>query len=164
MIASEVTKQAAVLLNDPSQVIWTDIVLLPVLAKANEELEQLLEINEVPLQKQTSAAILVPHGIAEIDQPTDFVEALDLRERVKGGDVWGEEIREVDFIDPNNTLSANINEWCYRDARILVNPPTTDREVLLNFIRKLTPLDTAGASVEIYQAKPWLAARTAQIA
>jgi len=164
MIASEVTKQAAVLLNDPAQVIFTDIVLLPLLSKANEELEQLLEINEVPLQKQTSIAIPVLTGVGEVDQPVEFVEALDLRERTMGGDTWGEEIREVDFIDPNNNLSSNINEWCYRDSRILVNPPTSDREVLLNFIRKLTPLDTAGASVEIYQAKPWLAARTAQLA
>jgi len=164
MIASEVTAQAAVLLNDAAQILFTDIVLLPVLGKANEELEQLLEINEIPLQKQVSASIAIAQGVGEVPQPIDFVEALDLREREAGGVNWGGEITEVDFIDPNNTNCGSIIEWCGRNAKILINPPTSNREVLLNYIRKLTPITAGGSVVEIYQAKPWLAARTAQLA
>jgi hypothetical protein len=165
MLASEVTAQAAVLLNDASQAFWTNTVLLPCLTKANEELEQLLEINEVPLQKQVSQVIDVDSGDTELALPTNFVEPIHLQERLRDStDDWSDFLTRVSWIDPNDTTSSVIDSWAWRDNKVLINPPDNDREVLLYYTRKLTPLVAAGDTVELAQSKTWLAARTAQIA
>jgi hypothetical protein len=165
MIASEVTAQSAVLLNNAAQDFWTNTVLLPCLTKANEELEQIFEINEIPLQKQVSATIDVNIDAVIVALPTDFVEPISLRERPRDStESWSEEIGEVALIDPNDTESTYIDQWCWRDNKVNINPPQSDREVLLTYVRKLTPLTAVGSTVEIPQAKTWLAARTAEIA
>lgn len=166
MVASEVTAQAAVLLNDASQGFWTNTVLIPCLTKANEELEMELEINQVPLLKQKSSPVTsVEIGDTQLDEyPTDFVEPIALYERVlSSSDDWVE-VEEVEWVDPNNLTSSEIVEWAFRDNKIYINPPQTDREIYLDYVRKLTPLTATNSVVEIIQSKIWLAVRTAQIA
>lgn len=166
MTAEEVLDQAAVLLNDASQAFWTDAVLLPCLTKANEELEQEFDINEIPLlsEKQTPVTS-VEIGDTELDEyPVDLVEPLVLYERaLSSSDNWVE-VREVAWVDPNLTECNEIVQWAFRDNKIYINPPQTDREIYLDYRRKLTPITTTGSTIEIPQAKTFLAQRTAQIA
>lgn len=165
MTAATVLAQSAVLLNDPAQSTWTNTVLLPCLTKAGEELEQHFEVNEIPIQKQVSIVINVDTGDTELDEyPTDFVEPISLWEHTENSTEDYVKVREVEFIDMNMDDTDQIVQWAYRNGKIYINPPTTDRDIKLYYVRSMAPLDTTGATVEVQQAKNFLAARTAQIA
>lgn len=166
MVASEVLLQAAVLLNDASQVMWTNTILLPCLTKASEEFEQELEINEIPVLKKVQSPVTsVEIGDTELDEyPTDFVEPINLFERrLSSSDDWVK-VTEVEFIDKNVDDSSEIVQWAYLNNLIYINPPTTDREIYLEFVRKLTAITSANSVIDINQSKTFLAQRTAQIA
>lgn len=165
MTAATVLAQSAVLLNDPAQSTWTNTVLLPCLTKAGEELEQHFEVNEIPIQKQVSIVIEVTTADTELAQlPTDMVEPIHLWERTDDSTEDWIKVREVEFIDMNMNDTNQIVQWAYRNGKIYINSPTTDREVKLDYVRSMTALDSTGATVEVQQAKNFLAARTAQIA
>lgn len=166
MLASEVTAQAALLLNDPSQLLWTNTKLLPCLTKANEELELELEIYQIPVQRQVASPVTsVEIGDTELDEyPTDFIEPIKMFERALGSsDGWGE-VKEFSDVDANLTTNARIIQWTYRNLKIYINPPTSDREIYLLYTRGLTAVTVAGSTIEVPQAKTYLSARTAQIA
>ena len=70
MLASEAIKVAAVLMNDPNQVTWTNDVLLGVAIQAYEELCNDLVANGFRLFKEiTSAPLLVTAGNTTFDSP-----------------------------------------------------------------------------------------------
>jgi hypothetical protein len=167
MIASEITEQAAkVYLNDSLQALWSNTVLLPVLVAANEELQALFDINEIPVIIEDSSPVTsVESGDTELDEyPTDLLLPLKLFERTLDSDEEWIEVREVEKVDPNNSNSQQIIEWAYHNNKIYINPPTTDREIYLEYKRTLTALSAAGSTVELPAAKAFLSVRTAQIA
>jgi hypothetical protein len=166
MIASDVLAQTAVLLNDASQAVWTNTVLLPCLTKASEELERLLEANQITILDQVESPVVsVEVGDTELDEyPTDLIQPITLYERrLSSSDDWVE-VTQVKKIDKNLDNESSVIEWCWRNLKIYINPPTTDREVYLDYTRSLTAVSVAGSTIEIRQSKTWLAVRTAQIA
>jgi hypothetical protein len=166
MLASDVMKEAAVLLTDPQQMYWSDIVLLPLLNKANNELALLFEREELPiLLEEQSPVTKVDPGDKIMDEiPTDMVEPIRMWERALGSQEKWAEVNQVINIDKNFTTSNRVAEWAWRRAQIFITPPTQSREVMLDYFRTIMPLDFAGSLVEVPKAKTWLAARTAQLA
>lgn len=164
VLASAVMALSAVKLNDASQAIWTNGVLLPCLQSAYDELETLLNIAEAPIQKKRSAVITVEIGDVELDEyPADFIEPIKMEERALGSTELFVPMTETEW-DVNTLPGPYLRWWDWRDNKILFLGATTDRDVRLYYTRSLTPLSSASINIEIPQAKNFLAARTAQIA
>jgi len=166
MLASEVlTHSAKVYLNDALQQTWTNTVLLPQLSEAVLRLEELLRLNEIPFEKKVSIPIDVLMGTTEINQyPTDFIEPISLRERERASaSDWSDELPEVVDINPNLVRSLKIVQWSFSAGQVFINPPTTDREVLLKYLARLTPVVAEGSLIDIAESKSFLAAMTAEI-
>lgn len=155
---------AATKLADAAQGTWTNVVLLPCLQSAYDELETLLNIAEVPLQKKRSAVITVEIGDTELDEyPADFIEPIKLEERNMGSTDLYAPMTRTEW-DINAVPGPVLGYWDYRDNKILFLGATTDRDVRVYYVRSLTPLSSSSINIEIPQAKNFLAFRTAQIA
>lgn len=168
MLASDVMARSAVLLNDAAQATWTNTVLLPCLAHANEELEQELLLYEIPLLRQVQSPVTsVEIADAELDEyPVDFIVPIELWERALNStnpDDW-KQVDEVEDIDKSKDTSSEITEWNFRNNKIYFNPPTSARETYLVYERMITAVSIAGSTIELPQSRLFLATRTAQIA
>lgn len=167
MTAADITQQAAkAFMNDYNQETWTDSVLLPYLAHAVSELEQIYRIHEVSFQTRVSVTILVTAGDLFLAQlPVDLIEPISLRERVQASiDDWSNELTEVDDVDPNSDTSQSVNQWAWRNGKVYINPPTTAREVRLFYTGTLTAIASSGSTIDDTNSKAYLSARTAQLA
>lgn len=167
MQASDITQHAAkAFLNDADQALWTDSVLLPYLSQAVLELSQLYRLNEIPTELRVGVTILVAIGDTSLSQlPVDMIEPISLKERTQGStDYWSDNIDEVDDVDPTILTSQSIVQWAYRNEQIYINPPTTAREVRLLYMGDLTAISSTGSTIDDDNTKPYLAARTAQLA
>lgn len=137
--------RAAVHLNDPSQSVYTAAILLPFLNMALDELSEEMAVYELSPLIQDSISLPVAINTEEITAlPVDFVETIGLAERPQGStSTQWVEIFEVDQIDPNLAVNKNaaIVEWATRNNQILINPPTSAREVLLTYLRGLAEAD-----------------------
>lgn len=164
--ASAVLAQAALLLNDPSQVTWTNTILLPCLIKANEELEQEMGIHQLATQKEESSPVVsVEIGDTQLDElPTDIIQPITLFERTLNSSEDWVEVDEAAWIDKNLRTSSQIVQWSWRKGIVFINPPQTDREVYLRYLRSINPIASVSSNLELDQSKGFLAARTAQIA
>lgn len=167
MTAQDISQHAAkVYLNDAAQALFTDTVLIPHVAQAALEFESHCRVNEIPLEVRVGVVISVEIGDTELDElPTDFIEPVSLRERPLGSsDSWSNNITEVDDIDPNALLFQSINQWAFRNNKIYINPPLTDREVRLLYVGSLTAVTIPGSTIDLIQSKSFLAVRAAQLA
>lgn len=166
MLASEVlTHSAKVYLNDSAQATWTNTVLLPMLTEASLRLEGLLRLHGIPFITKRAATINVAASATSISQnPTDFIEPVSLREREQSStNDWSDYLDEVDSIDPNIDDQISIICWEFRGSTIYINPPTTAREVLLEYNGGLTAISAVGTTIDLPQAKSYLAALTAEL-
>src|SRR6187551_4121470 len=97
MLAGDVIKEAAILLTDPQQMYWSDIILLPLLNKANDELALLFEREELPLLLEEQAPVTtVEPGDTTMDEvPIDMVEPIRLWDRSPGSHEKWNEVNQV---------------------------------------------------------------------
>lgn len=167
MTAADITQHSAkAFLNDASQVLWTDAILLPYLSQAVLELSQHYRLNGIVTEVKVGITILVTIGDTYLAQlPTDLIEPLNLRERVQAStDDWSDNLDEVDDVDPNLDNEQSVVEWCWRNNQIYINPPLSAREVRLQYLGDLTAIANTGSTIDDDNSKAYLAARTAQLA
>lgn len=163
--AGTVMTRAASHLNDSAQIVYTSAVLLPYFNSALDELEQELAVFELTPLKIDSAEISVEIGDLSLDaMPTDFVEAISLVERPLNSDGLWVEVKEVSDID-NNLIAQPaeaVIQWTIRNTSILINPPSSDREVILKYVKGLTTASGAATIVDIETSRHFLALVTAR--
>jgi hypothetical protein len=94
MTYDEILARAAVLNNDSTQSQYTDAVLLPYLNTSLRELEEIFELNQMPVTSKTSATIAVPANTEKIGfdtvptLPSDLIEIETLYESATDQDQW----------------------------------------------------------------------------
>lgn len=163
--AGTVITRAAAHLNDPSQLSYTTAVLLPFLNMAIDELGEELGVYELSPLKKDSITILIDSGDVQLDEmPVDFVEAIRLLERAQGSSDRWREVTEVAEIDDNFSVdtSTEILQWTIRNTTIRINPPSSDREVQLEYIHGLTEAGSADTAIDIEISRRFLALVTAR--
>jgi hypothetical protein len=111
---SDIIVTVAGLMNDFSQTQYTNTVCLPMLNLALNELQELFELNGIPVTNEVSAAITVPVGVNEIGfstspaLPADLIEIQELWESPTGLNNWTPMVKK-DFIphylEDNTTIS-----------------------------------------------------------
>ena len=157
--------RAAAHLNDINQLVYTNEILLPMFTNALDELEEELSVYEVTPLRRESIIILVPKGSLELPQmPIDFVEAIAVHERPMGSSGLWNPVSESIVIDVNRSVSPieSIRQWTVRATEIYINPPTTDREAMVQYITGLTPVTHEDISIDIEQSRRLLALLTAR--
>lgn len=163
--AGTVMTRAAVHLNDAAQLVYSSAVLLPFLNMALDELEEEMGVFELSPLKKTSIVIDVPAESASLPQmPSDFVEAISLYERpLDSSENWAE-VREVADIALNYTVQPqeSIVQWTIRNATLKINPPSADREVMLEYVGGLTPATATATAIDIESSRRFLALVTAR--
>lgn len=157
--------QAAAHLNDASQLSYTTTVLLPFFNMAVQELEGELGVYGLSPLKKDSIPIDVPSGSLTIPQmPVDFVEAIRLLERPLDSSERWREVREVREVDDNLSidLGSEILQWSIRNVTIRINPPSSSREVILEYIGGLTAATSDASAIDIEASRWFLGLVTAK--
>lgn len=166
MLASEVLAEAAVQLNDPSQVTFTNAKLLPLLKKAWGELEVKLQRSGIQMLKEVSAVLVVPANTLILNTlgtfPTDFISPVELKERPNSNSGW-KPMTETAW-EPTQSQETILQYWAYREDQIKLLGATAQNEVLLRYMKSLSPISTEASNITKTTAKPYLAARTAELA
>ncbi len=161
--AGSVMLRAASMLNDSSQLVYTNAVLLPYLNAALDEVEAELSVYEVNSLVTDSLVIDVDIDDDELgSMPSDFVDVISLMERTRDSDDDWREVTETVDINRNLTTATAIEQWSLRNVTIKINPPQSDREVLLNYIKGLTTAAGAATAVDIEVSRHLLALITAR--
>jgi len=157
--------RAAAHLNDASQAVYTAAVLLPYFNSALEELEEEMAVHDLSPLIKDAAEVSVESGDLLLDaMPVDFVEAISLRERSLGSTELWIEVGQVAVIDPNLTVQpvTSIIQWTIRNASIYINPPSSDRAAIIEYVRGLTTATGDGTALDVEVSRLFLALVTAR--
>jgi hypothetical protein len=170
--------QAAALLNDPSRTVYTYPVQIPYLNQALQELQELFELNNIPVTDTvTSTPIEVPAGVDFIgfapDPPianTPYLPDRIIEPKVVWVSQAGENqyynIQRLDFL-PRYDEGVLINQilafvWQSQEIRFL--PANADNDVKLDYIRDI--FGTVGDEndvLDVINAASFLEYRTASL-
>lgn len=163
--AGSVLTQAAVHLNDPSQLVYTSGVLLPFLNMALQELAGELSVHEVAPLIREAIVIDVDAGDTVLPQmPADYHEAIAVFERTRDSSEEWKEVTEILHIPKTYSIQPHekVIYWTPRAAFIHINPPSSDREVLLHYFKVVTEATNTSTALDVDQAKEYLALVTAK--
>lgn len=163
--SGSIMMRAAAHLNDINQLVYNSDVLLPMLNMAIDELQEELGVFEIGEMKRESIIILVGAGDTSLLQmPLDFLEAISILERARGSQDQWREVDQVVAIDPNlsTTRVDTVQQWIERSDRIEINPPSRDREVLLDYVASMTIAEGEDGPINIESSRRLLALLTAR--
>ena len=163
LLASEVMDESAsVYLNDPIRTRWSYATLLPYLKSALLELQAELEDNDLPSIQEISAVLTVAPGVVQLAAPADMVLPLRLEERAVGETHW-QKMDERNW-EPDADPDTKLNTWVFREGLIQFLGASTTRQVRLFYVRSLSAVSGENSTIEVANAKGFLAARTAGLA
>lgn len=154
-----ITTVAAALMNDASQTVYDNVTCLPLLNLALDELQELYELNDIPITTETSSAIWIKSGISSIGfdttpaLPSDFIEMKQLWESPHGLNQWSAvDKREIipHYLEDGTTISMFIL-WAWEHGRIRVIPANTDIDLKLDYVASLfnTPIQIKDVNVNL---------------
>lgn len=156
---STVMTMAAALMNDTARVTYTDAVQLPYFDIALRDLDEIFQLNNIPVTNQVSA-ILTPltAGTTVVSfssspaLPSDLVEIQQLYERSTGIIPWIPMDR-VEFL-PLGREDQNITQfliWAWIDQEIRLIEATASIDLKMDYIQAIftTPTDIANIDVDI---------------
>jgi hypothetical protein len=168
MLASTVLDEAAALLNDQGKATFTYTNMLPLLSKANDELETALTKNGLSVNRQLSSTATIAIGTVLFPLPADLLTPLVMSERNLGSSDLFSDMDEVRD-QPEEAVGSDLKYWSYSNMLLKLGPANnvganSAREVKLIYQRLLTPLTSQNAVVDVSKAKSYLAERTAGLA
>lgn len=141
---------SASLLNDQSRDVYTNAVQLPYLNIARMELEEIFELNNIPVTNETSGIIEVPQGQDHIGfeahvvdgpvLPSDLVEIQQLFESYSGQNNFIPMTRKETLtpFQPGSDIEVSyFRIWMWQDQEIVVPVAVNDIDIKINYIKKL---------------------------
>lgn len=148
LVASEVMDLAAAALNDVDKTTYDYDTQLPYLKLALQELQEIFELNSLPVTEQSSAAIPVAADVDILEfntigpsrLPDNMIEPQQLWERSSGSYPWVEMNRK-DYI-PAGLLGIQtgmLNYWVWQSNHIKFIPANADNDVRIDYIGSLFP-------------------------
>jgi len=173
-----VMDRVAALMNDAAKTSYTYTAQLPYLNMALDELQELFELNNIPVTNQTAAFITVPIGIKAINPeigyppntppnyPRDLVEIQGLYERLGGTVDPFIPMTQREFLPHaiDDLPTQSLTYWIWQDQRIKFIGALADREVKIDYIKTIFPREVvASSSIGIINAKGFLYYRTAAL-
>lgn len=166
---------AASLMNDTAKTKYTYTVQVPYLNMAMQELQEVFELNEVPVTQETSIVLPVDAGVDTIEYepampvvgttylPDDLIEPSILWERTRDTDPWVMMSR-ADFL-PLTQEGVEINQfiwWVWETQKIKLLASNADNDIKMNYTRDLfAPAEDEDSELNIVNAATFLEYRTA---
>ncbi len=162
---------SAAALNDTQLTIFPYSVQLPYLQMALSELQELLELNNVPVTNTVPVSIIVPTGILGIGGgngqpalPAGLIEIQQLFERTSGTNQAYTEMTKCEFLPEYQVTWQSLIYWTWQEQTIKFLGATSDREVKIHCIRAIMPdLTDATNPIDIINSKMFLVYRTAAL-
>lgn len=147
---SEIITSVAMLMNDYSQSQYTNTAVLPFLNLSLDELQEIYELNGIPVTNETSKAIRIPAGINRLGFdttpafPSDLIEIQQLWESPAGLNQWTEVIKKEfipHYLEDNTTISQFL-VWELEGGRIKLIAANADNDLKLDYVGKIfnTPI------------------------
>jgi hypothetical protein len=147
---SEVITTVATLMNDYSQSLYTNTACLPFLNLSLDELQEIFELNDIPVTHNTSTAIKIFAGVDRLGfdttpaLPSDLVEILQLWESPSGLNRWTPMIKKEfipHYLQDNTTISQFLI-WELEHGRIKLIAANADNDLKIDYIGSLfnTPI------------------------
>lgn len=154
---SYIISQAAALMNDSVQSVYTNEACLPYLNMAMRQLQEIFQLNNVPVTDHTSAAITVPSGTSLIkfkdgppQLPSDLLTIETLWESPVGEENWIP-MSLKNFL-PHYLEGVQINQflvYSWVKEGIKVIPSDTDIDLKIDYVRNLFSLPVKIEQVDI---------------
>lgn len=155
MTYDDVLNSSAALLNDASKSEYTNIIQLPYLNIALSELQEIFELNNIPVAQKSSAVINVVAGqtavtfepdvpIVGVDYlPSDLIEINELFSSPEGQSSWlsvtKKEYLTSQELDGGAEISF-ISVWAWLDQEIRILACNQDNDIKLDYIKSLFPV------------------------
>jgi hypothetical protein len=162
-------------MNDTARTKYNYTVQVPYLNMALQELQEVFELNEVPVTQETSVVLPIDAGITEIEfepaivvpgttyLPNDLIEPQILWERNRDIDPYTMMSR-VDFL-PLSQEGIEINQFIYyvwETQKIKLLASNTDNDIKMNYTRDLfAPATSETSTINTINAATFLEYRTA---
>ena len=164
----------AALLNDVAQSIYTDVAVLPYLNIALNDLQEQLELNNVPITNEVSSTLALTSGDTVVSftsspaLPSNLIEIQQLWERTSGVIPWNPMTRK-EFL-PRSREDQQISQfliWSWIDEEIRLIESTADIDLKIDYIKSIfaTPIliGAIGTNLPIINVQQYLAYHTAAL-
>ena len=155
---SAIMDGAAALMNDTSQVVYTDAVQLPYLNIALNVLQEEFELANVPVTNDVSAVLALTAGDTVVSftsspaLPSNLIEIQRLWERTSGVIPWVPMTRK-EFL-PRSREDQNLTQfliWSWIDQEIRLIESTADIDLKIDYIKSIfgTPIAIGNIAVDL---------------
>lgn len=156
---SDIITTTAGLMNDSSQSLYTNTVCLPFLNLALDELQEIYELNGLPITNETSAAITIKAGVSKIGfdttpaLPSDLVEIQQLWESGTGLNQWTPMIKKETiphYLEDGTTISMFLI-WCLEGGRVQLVAANQDNDLKIDYTSSVfkTPIQIKDINVNL---------------
>lgn len=144
-------------MNDTAQDQYTNATVLPYYNLALMELQEIFELNDIPVTHKTSAVISVPSGIRFIGfdtnpaLPSDVVEIEQLWESFSGQNQWVP-VGKRDFIPHSLEDNVPITQfliWAWKNANIEVIPTIGIIDLKIDYIGSIFNLPVLIKDIDV---------------
>lgn len=172
---SDIITTVAGLMNDQAQSLYTNAVCLPWLNISLDELQELYELNGIPITNETSAAITIPAGVGRLGFdttpaiPSDLIEIQQLWESPTGLNKWTPVVKK-EFIPhylEDNTAISQFLIWVWEHGGINFIPSNAINDLKIDYTASLfnTPIMIKDINVNLpfTNVKTYLEYKTAAL-
>ena len=156
---SDIITTVAVLMNDYTQSVYNDVACLPFVNLALDELQELFELNDIPVTHDTSAAITIKSGVDRIGidttpaLPSNLIEITQLWESPFGQGRWTP-MTKKEFLP--NYLKDGVKTsifaiWDLEHGRVKLIAANSDIDLKIDYIGSLfnTPIAIKDVDVNL---------------
>lgn len=168
LIASTIINSAKPLLNDPQGIIYSDTALLPLLSKAYRELQIRLSRAGMGPTREVSERLSIPTGTTALGDgsglPPGLLYPIEIKEGTPGAPIEQFQTITETTWEPSRARGTSLAVWAWREEEIKFVGATLDREILIRYMKGLTPLTALTSPIYILNSELFLEARTAAIA
>lgn len=172
--SSNLAKSAA-LMNDQDRAVYSDTVLLPYLNIALSELQEVYELNNIPVTSVSSATIAVPANTSLIGYstvpalPADLVEIQEMWESQTGQNLWTP-VTKKEYLTASilgNVSLTMFGVWAWLDQQVNVRAAINAIDIRFDYIQNLfaeLTIGLVGTTNPIVNTDTFFQYRTAALA
>jgi hypothetical protein len=169
LTAATVMDTAAALMNDVAKSLYTYVKQIPYLNIALQELQEIYQLNDIPVTQTRSAVLNVTAGVSAIGfataptaLPTDLIEPIELWERAEGVDPYTpmSKLNVLPLFLAGNAIPQFIY-YVWQDNEIRVLPASQDNDIKMDYTKRLfTAITTSTDNIAVINAQTFLEYRT----
>lgn len=167
VLASEVLAESSAMCGDRNRTLYTDDKLLPLLKRANRDLNMELALSSVNVVEgtHTSSTIAAVTGVEHPNPPNDMSIPIKLWERLDSStsDLDWVLMEERDW-DPAEAQTEDLEVWKFSGEKILFRGATVAHKVKMLYRKNLQDIVDANSPITVTNGDHFLAAKTASYA